>query len=287
MNRRALVMAVALGCASCGAAGSRSIVVTRVDARTASDLVSVWCTPTGYVYAVDAQGGAHDLDGHGARLSWDRGGPVARAEHLLYQVSGGQLVRSDDDGARWTALQPLAPTDVAYGRASPVAVAIGSGGGPVFVLGRYTAISDSLESSYAYLVRSDDRGATWSKLWVGPDEGPIGIGRRHGPDVASTLAVLPSGAVALAAVDGSVLLSTDSGRTFAPRQLPRATPLHTLWSGTGGLYGVGSRGAIVVSTDGGRSFRAVDSRVDRDLFALTGCSDHVWIAGAGGTALRE
>ena len=287
MTGRGLVIALCLGGGSCGAA-ARSIALTPVNAQTTSDLISVWCTPAGRVYAVDAHGTAHDLDGHGARLSWDGGGPVARAGQLLFQVSGGQLRRSDDGGAHWTPLQVPAPTDVSYGRGTPVAVAVGSGGSPLFVLGRYVAISNSLESSYAYLARSPDGGASWSRPWTGPDEGPIGMGRRQGPDVAATLAVLPGGAVALGGVDGSVLISADGGRTFQARRSPVAQPIRALWTARDGvLYGVGSHGAIVVSTDRGRSFRAVDSHVVQDLAAITGCRDHVWLVGAGGTALRE
>ncbi len=285
--RLAAWLAAWLACVSCAGAGS--FAVTPVTPATTDDLLSVWCMPGGGVYALDRHGGAHPLEGRGPRVGWDDGGPVTVAGGRLYQVRQGQLRRSDDGGAHWTPLMVTAPADVPYGRASLLAVAAGASGTPLFALGRYLAIGNSLESAYVYLVRSDDGGTSWSRVWTGSDEGPMGLlGGRHGPGVTAALAVLPGGAIALGGMDGSVLVSSDGGRTFVARPTPAKAAILGLWAAPrGALYGVGVRGAIVVSTDGGRTFSAANARVASDLYAVTGCAGHVWIVGAHGAALRQ
>jgi hypothetical protein len=260
---------------------------TRVSAGTTADLVSVWCTPHGDVYAIDRDGNAHDLLGHAERLPWDSGSPVAGTGERLFQATNGQLRRSTDGGKTWALVTKVGHTGgVSYGRSQITRVA--GGGGLVYALGRYMAVSDSLENDFAFLVRADNEGATWPEVWTGPDRGPIGMGQKHGPDVGPSLAVLPDGTVALAADGGAVLVSTDGGRTFAPRRTPATATLADLWaSPTGVLYGVGAKGEAIISIDGGESFAAAPSRTAADLAAVTGCGAHVWIVGARGTVLRR
>ncbi len=244
-----------LALAACGHAAT--IKWTRVPAGTVENLTSVACTSAGDVYAIDDAGALHHLRGHAAAPS---AAPVKVA-----------------------AAKVKLPGSVDYGRAQIEAVA--RDGQHVYALGRYMAISNSLENDYAYLLRSDDDGATWATVWTGPDRGPMGMGRGQDPDVGAALAVISSGVV-LAATDGAVLISSDLGKTFA-RHAAASAPLAALWgSPTGAVYGVGSHGEIVISTDRGKTFRATHEG-DADLAAITGCGDKIWIVGARGTALER
>jgi hypothetical protein len=290
MARYALPVLAVVGLA--GACG-QPIRWTPVPSGTTEDLTSVWCTPAGEVYAVDKHGGAHDLEGHPEQMPWDTGGPVADAGDDLYQIVGRRLRHSTDGGKTWPEVEHARPIEpVTYGRSHLGRVATAGAGAPIYVLGRYTAVSNSLENDYAYLLRSDDRGVTWPQVWTGPDRGPMGSAfpaTRQGPDVGAALAVLPDGTVALAArQDGAVLISSDGGKTFSPRRTPASAPLAALWASPGGvLYGVGQNGEIVVSSNRGRSFSAAPSGTTADLAAITGCGSEVWIVGAGGTVLRH
>ncbi len=99
------------------------------------------------------------------------------------------------------------------------------------MLGHYVQVGNSLESTYFYLERSDDGGATWSRVWTGPDTGSLGYDQRagRGPDVTGALAVGEHGEVALAAVDGSILVSADGGHTFVAHPTPSRDGLIRLW----------------------------------------------------------
>lgn len=259
-------------------------------AGTAKDLSSIWCTPAGDVYAIDRDGDAHDLQGHAGRLPWDRGSAIASAGGRQYQVVAGRLQLSTDGGQTWQPMPQAKPTDsVPYGRSRLARVVVGGTGTSVYALGRYVAVSGSLESDFAFLLRSDDNGLSWRAVWSGPDMGPMGGGHRRGPDVGSALAVLPDATVVLAAeADGSVLISTDRGQTFTPRRTPATAPIADLWvSPAGVLYGVGRHGQVVVSSNGGRTFSAAPSGAEADLTAVTGCGTDVWVVGARGTVLRH
>ncbi|HEY6040075.1 MAG TPA: hypothetical protein VIV58_37590, partial [Kofleriaceae bacterium] len=226
-------------------------------ATTTKNLTSVTCTPAGDVYAIDDAGAVHDLRGHAATPS------------------------ADPDKA--AAAKVKLPGSVDYGRAQIEAVA--RDGQRVYALGRYMAISNSLEDDYAYLLRSDDGGATWTVVWRGPNVGPMGMGHHKEPDVGAALAVASS-SVVLAAIDGAVLISSDHGKTFVRHAAARA-PLAALWASPAGrLYGVGHRGEIVISTDGGKTFEATHAG-DADLAAITGCGDEIWIVGARGVVLEH
>lgn len=245
-----------LALAGCGHAAAMEW--TRVPAATGNNLTAVACTATGEVYATDDAGAIHDLRGQAAR-------PAA-------------------DPAIATAARVKPPDSVAYGRTQIEAVA--RAGKHVYALGRFMAVSNSLEDDYAYLLRSDDRGATWTLVWRGPNMGPMGTGHHEEPDVGAALAVTPSGVI-LAATDGGVLISSDLGKTFVRHATPSTTPLAGLWaSPTGVLYGVGGHGEIVVSTDGGKTFEAAHEG-DAELTAITGCGDEIWIVGARGTVLER
>ena len=284
MIRRMLPLWV---CLACACACTRPVPWTPVSAGTTADLVSVWCTPRGDVYAIDRDGNAHELHGHAERLPWDGGSPVAGSGERLFQARNGQLWRSTDGGKSWLPVTKVEHEGgVPYGRSQIARVAGDSG--LVYVLGRYMAVSNSLENSFAFLRRTDDDGATWPEVWTGPDRGPMGMGEKQGPDVGAALTVLPDGTVVLAADGGAVLVSTDGGRTFAPRRTPATATLADLWaSPTGVLYGVGARGETIFSVDGGATFAAAPSRTTADLAAVTGCGAHVWIVGARGTVLRR
>jgi len=242
--------------AACGHAVA--IKWTQVPAATAKNLTSVACTKTGDVYAIDDAGGLHDLRGHAT--------PPA------------------PDPAKAAAAKFKLPHTVRYGQTQIAAVARDHA--HVYALGRFMAIGNSLEEEYAFLLRSDDGGATWAEVWDGPDRGPMGMGNRHDPDVGTALAVIPWGVV-LARTDGAVLISNDLGKTFESHATGAASLLAALWaSPTGALYGVGARGEIVVSTDRGESFDRVHEG-DADLTAITGCGDEIWIVGARGTVLSR
>ena len=245
-----------LALAACGHAAV--IKWTRVPAVTAKNLTSVACTKTGDVYAIDDAGDLHDLRGHAT--------PPA------------------PDPAKVAAAKIRLPHTVRYGQTQIAAVARDHA--HVYALGRFMAIGNSLEEDYAFLLRSDDGGATWVEVWDGPDSGPMSIGHRHDPEIGTALAVISSGVV-LARTDGTVLISSDLGKTFKSHATGAASLLAALWaSPTGALYGVGARGQIVVSSDGGESFDSM--RVgDADLTAITGCGDEIWIVGARGTVLSR
>jgi hypothetical protein len=253
---QAMRMLALLVLASCGHASP--IHWARLPAGTTENLISVACTEAGDAYAIDDKGQAHDLRGHASPLVAD----------------------ADKTSAAHFKLPGAAP----YGRYQIEATARDRA--HVFALGRFMAISNSLENDFAYLLRSDDAGATWAAVWTGPDRGPMGMGDRKAPDVGAALAVLPSG-VALAASDGAVLISSDGGKTFIRHATSVAEPLAALWaSATGVLYGVGHRGEIVISTDKGNTFAATREG-DADLAAITGCGDEIWIVGARGTVLSR
>ena len=225
---------------------------------TAQNLTSVGCTATGDVYAIDDAGDVHDLRGHAT--------PPA------------------PDPAKVAAAKIRLPHTVRYGQTQIAAVA--RDGAHVYALGRYMAIGNSLEEDYAFLLRSDDGGATWAEVWDGPDSGPMSIGHGHDPEIGTALAVSPSGVV-LARTDGTVSISTDLGKTFEPHATGAASLLAALWaSPTGAIYGVGARGEIVVSTDRGESFDRMHEG-DVDLTAITGCGDEIWIVGPRGTVLSR
>jgi hypothetical protein len=157
----------------------------------------------------------------------------------------------------------------------------------VYLLGHYTAISNSLEDVFTYLLRSDDSGRSWNHVWSGANTGPAGMGGRPELDAGGALAVLPDGTVVMtAAQGGGVLVSHDAGTTFLNHGTPEREPLADLWVGPDGvLRGVGRRGAIVVSRDGARTFTREPSGVTEDLAAMTGCDGTAWIVGAHGTVV--
>lgn len=178
-------------------------------------------------------------------------------------------------------------TMVDYGRSQPLRIAIAPGGKRVYLLGRYVAISNSLEDDYAYLLRSDDAGRSWTQVWTGPNMGPMGIGKRRDPDVGAALVVLADGTLVLNGErDGVVVVSRDAGHTFEVRRTAARDAVSDLWLAPDGvLRGVGRRGAIVASSDGGRSFALESSGVTEDLAAVTGCDGSAWIVGAHGTVV--
>jgi photosystem II stability/assembly factor-like uncharacterized protein len=114
------------------------------------------------------------------------------------------------------------------------------------------------------------------------------MGQNDSPDVGSSLAVLSGGVVVMvAARDGTVLASSDGGKSFSPRATPATKPLTDLWAGPNDvLLGVGYGGQVVASSDRGESFSMVPSGVTEDLFDVGGCGRDVWIVGAHGTALH-
>jgi photosystem II stability/assembly factor-like uncharacterized protein len=281
------IAASALSCAStAGVAFHRQPLAS----PTTEDLVSVFCAPDGGVSALDAQGHRHDLRGPGAPMLSARYRAIAQAGDHVYRAQGSSLEHSTDGGKTWTAASPGRLVNaVPYGQMQIQRIAIAPGR-RVLVLGEYSAIGNSLEDAYGYLLRSDDRGATWSEVWTGPNHGPMG--GPAGPsdrELGLALVVLPDGTIAAtAATGGSVLVSTDGGDSFASRPTPAREPLSDLAIGPGGtVYGVGRRGTAVISTDGARTFAVQPTGVTEDLAAVASCGGSVWIVGAHGTVLAH
>ena len=144
-----------LALAACGHAAT--IKWTRVPAGTVENLTSVACTSAGDVYAIDDAGALHHLRGHAAAPSAD---PVKVA-----------------------AAKVKLPGSVDYGRAQIEAVA--RDGQHVYALGRYMAISNSLENDYAY------RSAPMTMARRGPRSGPVRIADRWEWAAARTTTSVP------------------------------------------------------------------------------------------------
>jgi photosystem II stability/assembly factor-like uncharacterized protein len=167
-------------------------------------------------------------------------------------------------------------------------IAVAPGGKQVFALVQYSAVSNSLEDAYRYLLRSDDRGATWSQVWTGPNRGPMGGPDQKGPDLGA-LVVLADGTVMAADPDApSVAMSSDGGETFITRPVPAREPLSDLAVGSDGMIvGIGRGGTMVVSTDDGKTFAARPTGVTGDLQAVVSCRGSLWIVGDHATILRH
>lgn len=288
-----------MACAGSACAGSHGIASNtagkdsphghtwkRMWSDRAVDLVSVWCTLDGDAYALDASGGRHVL--HGAVLD-PRTQPyaVARLDSEIYRTYDGGLERSADGGATWTQVAIDEPRQPNLMAVSITRVAADPGTGRVFALGACAVVGNSLEEEYSYLLRSGDHGASWSMVWKGED-------RAYPPEVSNGLqlgqafVVARDGTVlATGRSDGSLLASNDGGEAFGPN----ATPVHEALADLsvapdGTVRGVGKHGAIVVSSDNGKTFAIEPSGVIEDLNAIVECRGTTWIVGAHGTVLH-
>lgn len=255
------------------------------------DLTAVWCAPGGDIVARDALGKVYPLRGS-SHIMPDI--PTASSGKALARASGMKFERSDDGGASWvTSALPRPPGAADYGKLEPIRVTFGPGGGRVFVLAGYIAISDSLEDQYMLLLRSDDRGASWKRVWTGPNHGPMSIMDRDGPEapgIGAALAVAPDGAVhATSDKPGAMLSSRDGGVSFVLHDAATHEQLADLAvSRDSTIYAVGDHGAIVASTDGGATYSEIPAGVASRLSAIAACSDgSIWIVGEHGTVLSR
>lgn len=216
----------------------------------------------------------------------------SRGRRWSDQLSGASLLRGElrRPGGQWLrAVYRVADGGDSWGNSQALTASTGdSTHGFAGSDDESVWVSNSLESDYAYLLRSHDGGKSWSQVWTGPNQGPMGVGQNDSSDAGSSLSVLPGGVVVMvAAHDGTVLVSHDGGESFSPHATPASEPLTDLWAGPNGvLLGVGLGGQIVVSSDGGESFSMVPSQVTSDLFDVGGRGRDVWIVGAQGTALH-
>lgn len=268
---------------------SRAPAWSRLPAQTDEKLVEVRCTPDGDVYAVDDQRRRHDICGHrlGGAAPWPV--PPVRDGDYLYRQGGALIERSTDAGRTWQqAAKDLPKYRVHYGYSAVMRIAVAPGGKQVFALVQYTAVSNSLEDAYHYLLRSDDHGATWSQVWTGPNRGPMGGPDQKGPDLGA-LVVLADGTVMATDLDApSVVVSSDGGETFIARPVPTREPLSDLAVGADGvIVGIGGGETMVVSTDAGKTFAAQPTDVTGDLRAVVSCRGSLWIVGDHAAILRH
>lgn len=115
--------------------------------------------------------------------------------------------------------------------------------------------------------RSEDRGVTWSKVHA--DD-------RH--TLRAIAAVGPGGAVVVGD-RGTILHTTDAGRTFSAVRAPAREHLLAVWARGELVIAVGEGGVIHRSEDGGRSFVAAEV-ADRPsaLAGVAGTPDGVVVA---------
>ncbi len=289
---------LALLVAGCSAHANRvppRLVWTRVSAGTTDHLDHLYCSAEGRISIGDSHGRRHSPAGGAAEAPappTDAVDPhvTARLGDRVYRVADdGHLMRSVDGGQHWSRGPQIAePGNVLKEyRVRLLRLAVAPDGSQLYALGSALMVHDSLESAFVFLLRSDDDGGSWKRVWTGPDTGPMGMGHRDGPDIGGALAVAPDGTLLANAPDDSKLLaSADGGKTFRARPTPARAPLFDLATDPGGaVYAVGRAGTVLVSADG-KQFSIAPSGVSEDLTAVAPCGGAVWIAGSRGVLLR-
>lgn len=221
------------------------------------------------------------------------------AQHGWATAHGGLLLATSDGGEHWQVAQRFGP------EITPMSVAFDGRGGGVIV------------GTYGFAMRTDDGGQTWVRTTM--DGGDIPD--RHLNDVFAT----GPDAFVIAAEAGAIFRSSDGGATWSRDDLPIMGSLWTgkvlrdgslLVAGMGGrlfrwadgewheqdtgtdesltsiaelsdrnVVAVGLAGTVVVSQDGGHTFREVP-RSDRSAYAATVAagSGEVLVFGATGVA---
>ncbi len=212
---------------------------------------------------------------------------------------GGLLLATNDGGEHWRVAQRFSP------EITPMSIAFDGRGGGVIV------------GTYGFAMRSDDGGRTWTSTKM--DGGDIPD--RHLNHVVAT----GPGRFVVAAEAGAIFRTSDGGVTWARDDLPIIGSLWTsevlhdgslLVAGMGGrlfrsvedgwheqdtgtdesltgitelrngnVVAVGLAGTMVISEDGGRTFRQVP-RPDRSAYAaaVTNDSGQVLVFGSSGVA---
>ena len=183
---------------------------------------------------------------------------AARAGPRLVAVGDrGAIVLSDDDGKSWRAAQ--AP-------AAPLLTAVAFDGDAGLAVGH-----DSI------VLASRDRGETWSQAFAAPAE------QRPLLDVLWRDA---QHAIAIGAY-GAYYESADAGRTWTARKvIPDDKHLNALVDAGGGrLVIVGEAGTILVSPDGGATWKPVESPYKGSLFgAVVRTTARSWPSACAGAS---
>jgi photosystem II stability/assembly factor-like uncharacterized protein len=136
------------------------------------------------------------------------------AGELYIAGEGGLVLKLDASGQRFKGL--VTPYNGSY-------FGIADAGNAVLVFGLRGNV-----------FRSEDRGATWTKVDAGLPAAIVGSART------------PQGATLLADVGGRIVSSTDGGRTFSQLTVKQPMPLTAIAEiGDGKLALVGPRGAAV------------------------------------------
>lgn len=179
------------------------------------------------------------------------------------QVTGGgywTAATSRDGGATWSEASMKA-----YGTLSQVA-AVQAGPGGTWMAAGY----------YNYVGRSRD-GKTFTQVKL-----PTEIQWYNG------IAAAPGGRFFIVGEAGTVIASTDDGKTFAAQRSPVQSDLYAVSfaSATVGMA-VGAHGAAILTMDGGATWRDVSTGLASYLGSVVWLDDTtVLVGGEGGTVLR-
>lgn len=270
---------------------SRAIV-----ASTASLFIYQPGNPAGTWDPPSAQGGAASAFGFAAiAVYFD-----PRNAGVVYSGGGGKVYRSTDSGVTWTgeALSSSTPTVVRalvpqpgtllgmfagtsgglYQSADGVTWSAGSGdlsAHQVFSLAADpTAASTLWAGTEDGVYRSDDAGASWSKVPAAPG------------GVVHAVLVTGSGAV-LAGADSGLFVSADRS-TWNGAPGASGTVFALAEKGPAGELAAGGAAGVFVSTDGGATWSAQTTGLTNpDVFALSYLGDGTLLAGTNGGSVFQ
>lgn len=130
--------------------------------------------------------------------------------------------------------------------------------------------------AYGAFYETSDGGKTWEPRKVIADD-------RH----LNAMLALADGRLVVLGEAGTILLSSDAGKSFTPVPSPyKGSLFGGVVAEDGSLVAFGLRGRIFRTTDGGKSWKAVDNASVATLMGGTRLPDGtIVLAGAGGTVL--
>ncbi|NOY12590.1 MAG: hypothetical protein GXP51_02545 [Deltaproteobacteria bacterium] len=231
---------------------------------------------------------------------FDRFQSVAKYGEILVAVGfNGAILVSNDGAEQWKRLDPPGALDlievVACGDGSFVAldatrkvwISIDDGNTwdskiidttePVTTL---TCGPDNklwVGGSFTTILRSDDKGETWTASSLGEDA------------MFTSIQFLDAQFGVVSGEFGTVATSKDGGETWeiGPSMPNDFYPEATLFLDHDNGYAVGLNGKILKTTDGGISWTYEDSGTDAPLYGITTQGEDLYVVGEGGVMLHR